>query len=156
MLAAEPEKQMATQIFFLMSSGLFLCAGLNFAAIRFLDFGMPLLYYTAFPIFASLVLVIIISLLPLAISIHVVSGAILDIWTCSVPGGRKENPWLRKKVKSMRTIRVYAGVGGFYFYKLDESVLTTYFVAILDWTINLLMTFHPRAEDANAFVTNLQ
>lgn len=121
MLVAVPEKQMATQIFFLMSSGLFLCAGLNFATIRFLSFGMPLLYYIVFPIFAALVLVIISSLLPLAINVHQNSAAILDIWTCSVPGGRKENPWLRKKLKSMRTIRVYVGVAGFYFYKLGED-----------------------------------
>ncbi|OXA49170.1 hypothetical protein Fcan01_15625 [Folsomia candida] len=155
-LALQPEKQMATQAFFLMSSGLFFCAGLNFATIRFLDFGIPPLYYAIFPFFATLLIMIILSLLPVAIDVYEKSKNILQTWTHSIPGGRKANGWMRKKLKSMRPLRVYAGISGFYFYKLDATVFTTYCMSIQDWTLNLLMTFHPSAEKINAIANRLQ
>ncbi|OXA42277.1 Gamma-glutamyltranspeptidase 2 [Folsomia candida] len=151
-----PEKQMATQTFFMMTSGLFFCAALNFATIRFLDFGMPPLYYAIWPFFAILLILMILSLLPVAINVYENSANILTIWGHSIPGGRKENAWLRKKLRSIRAPRVYSGFVGFYFYKLDASVLTTYFMSIQDWTINFLMTFHPSAEEINALTYGWQ
>ncbi|OXA49163.1 hypothetical protein Fcan01_15622 [Folsomia candida] len=154
-LVSQPEKQMATQTFILMSSGLFFCAALNFATIRFLDFGIPPLYYAVFPFFGTLLILIILSLLPVAIDVYENSENILKIWTHSIPGGRKENGWMRKKLKPTRPLRVYAGIAGFYFYKLNASVLTTFCISIQDWTLNFLMTFHPSAEEINALVNGL-
>jgi hypothetical protein len=100
---------------------------------------MPLGLYALFPFLTIGVYFVIISLLPLGIRIHENSLKILNEWRRNADGsvGNRE---LKRRLKAMRPITFYSGFLGHYFYYLDKSVMTTYFMAIVDYSTTLLIS----------------
>lgn len=148
MLIIIPAVDMASEAFVLMSVGLGLSATLNVASIRFLNYGIHPLAYLSFPIGAAITLSIINATLPICINLHEISAKMLDHWESGAAEmvfvGRVRAGYEYKAVKAMRPIRIYAGFCEINFYMLDKTLLKTYFSAIMEWTITLLITFKPR------------
>lgn len=136
MFAIWPQEQLANDTFILMISGVMITAGLNFCSIRFLDSGMTLSYYLLFPFLDIAVYIVILSLLPVGVGLHEKTRKALDKWK------RKERgaSYWKRKLRCMRPYTFYAGVNGYYFFPLKNTVMTTYPMTILEYTIDLLMT----------------
>ncbi|OXA53896.1 hypothetical protein Fcan01_11472 [Folsomia candida] len=139
-LVKVPEVPLAVQTFVLMALGLCLSASMNFASIRFLDYGLNPLFYIRFPFYAIVILLIIIALLPLAIRANTTSGQIITYWKNRVRA-QGERRLISTTLRALRPVKVYAGVNGTNLFEVDKPVLGTYLSSIIDWTITLLITF---------------
>lgn len=132
------ESYLATIAFILMGSGLVLSSALNFATIRLYDIGLPFVFYLTYPFFAVCVLTIILSLLPVGIRIHERSATTLVKWR-QILGARDAQ--FAKRLRGTRPLIFYAGLNAHNFYSIQKSLMTTYIMAIVDYTINLLVSF---------------
>ncbi|OXA41186.1 hypothetical protein Fcan01_24023 [Folsomia candida] len=142
MLNTTASGYLATMIFVLMAVILQLSAGLNFATIRLLGYGMNPLYYAIFPCFGMLTLLAVKVVLHVAAGVNTNYHEFLDLWkhgSAQRYGGR--NNYTLKTLKAMPALRVYAGLHDTHFFKLDKTVIRTFMSSIIDWTITLLMTF---------------
>jgi hypothetical protein len=128
----------ALEVGFLFFAGAVLSIVINFAAIRTYRV-FPLYFYAALPSTSVVILLIIQLLLPFGINVHELSKSMLSKWTLEMSPG---NPYNRRKLKSLRSIRWYAGCTGFFdcnFFLIQNSVKTGYYAVILDYTIDLVM-----------------
>ncbi|OXA42359.1 hypothetical protein Fcan01_22744 [Folsomia candida] len=142
MLNTTASGHLATMIFVLMAVVLQLSAGLNFATIRLLGYGMNPLYYAIFPCFGMLTMLAVKVVLKVAAGVNTKSNEVLVLWkhgSAKMYGGR--NNYTLKTLKAMPALRVYAGLHDTHFFKLDKTVISTFVSSIIDWTMTLLMTF---------------
>ncbi|OXA53487.1 uncharacterized protein LOC118435730 [Folsomia candida] len=131
------ENVLAAMTFVLMGTGLVISSLLNFATITFLHAALPRVFYLMFPFLSTTTLVIIFTLLPFATGDYENSVATLSRWRELVGLKDKE---LCKRLLAMRPRMYYAGLNKHYFYSLTKSMKGTYMMAIVDNTVNLLMT----------------
>jgi hypothetical protein len=89
---------------------------------------------------ALIVILAILTTLPVAINVHVRSEKVIDLWKRGL-GKEPQVLYMRKKLEAVRPILHYGGINGYLFYLLQKSTLKTYFMTILDYTINLLLAF---------------
>lgn len=134
---SEVEPNLARQAFVLMGFGLLLSSTLNFATIRFINSDLNFGIYALFNFLSAGVMTIIIALLPKAIGIHEDTKKTLKKWEREI--GAKDAQ-LRKRIQATKALTVYAGFGGYYLFCFDKTVLSTYIMAIVEYTINLLMS----------------
>jgi hypothetical protein len=135
----EGQSYVGLQVSFLLFVGTALSVIANFTTIRAFQI-FPWYLYVFCPSLSILILLIIQLLLPFGINCHENSEAMLRQW--------KSNPiyakgkYLRRKLKSLRSLRWYAGLTGFYecnFFLIQDSFKTAYYAVILDYTINLIL-----------------
>jgi hypothetical protein len=125
----------ALEVGFLFFSGAVLSIVANFAAIRTYRI-FPWYIYLVCPSTAVVVLLIIQLLLPYGINVHTLSTSMLRKWTLEMSPG---NPFIRRKLKSLRSIRWYAGFFDYNFFLIQNSVKMGYYAVILGYTIDLVM-----------------
>jgi hypothetical protein len=138
-LIQESHAYTGIQISFLLFSGAIVSVIANFGTVR-AHLSFPLSIYFVIPTLSILVLLIIQLLLPFAINVHEHSEAMLTQWKSDPI--RAKGKYLRRKLKSLRSLRWYAGVTGFYecnFFILENSFKMAYYSVILDYTISMIM-----------------
>jgi hypothetical protein len=135
----ESQPYIGLQVSFLLFAGIALSVLANFATIRAFHV-FPWYVYWITPSLAIIILLIIQLLLPFGINVHTNSESLLRQWK-SDPIHAK-GKYLRRKLKSLRSLRWYAGLMGFYeynFFMIQQSFKTAYYAVILGYTIDFIM-----------------
>jgi hypothetical protein len=135
----EAQPYIGLQVSFLLFAGIALSVLANFSTVRAFHV-FPWYLYLITPSLAIIILLLIQLLLPFGINVHTNSESLLRQWK-SDPIHAK-GKYLRRKLKSLRSLRWYAGLMGFYeynFFMIQQSFKTAYYAVILGYTIDFIM-----------------
>jgi hypothetical protein len=139
LLNQEAQRYTGIQISFLLLIGTVLSVLANFGTLRGYHI-FPWYLYPVLPTLSIIILLILKLLLPFAINVHENSEEMLMQWKSD--SNHAKSKYLRRKLKSIRSLRWYAGLMGFYecnFFILENSFRIAFYVVILDYTINMIM-----------------
>lgn len=127
----------SVEAFFLMVVGSILTCALNFATLKFYRI-VPDSIYASIVVGNVVILFVICMILPFAINVYENSAEALNSWRSQL--GPKSK-YLNKKFRALRPFRFYAGINDANLFLYEKSVNAAYFAMILDFTINLLVSF---------------
>ncbi|OXA48194.1 hypothetical protein Fcan01_17203 [Folsomia candida] len=116
-----------------MFFGLVLSVLFNFASLKLYS-RIPMTLFPLFPAVAAFILVIIDVMLPMLIDVFKNCKSLEAKWR-NILGLIEDKKYLKRKLQSLRTPRVYAGTVNYNFYSCKSSTKATYFGIILNYTI---------------------
>lgn len=123
----------------LMAFGLLIGIMCNFVTLK-MQMLIPAPFYYVFPTLSILVVVIIRVMLPMMISVYEVAKELHFGWERSL-GVARNVTYLRRKVRSIRTVRLEGELFHFKFYKLQRSTMPLFSAALVNYTITALLSF---------------
>ncbi|OXA45289.1 hypothetical protein Fcan01_19896 [Folsomia candida] len=128
-----------TLAFLLLSLGFGFTVTCNFVTVRmFAVIRMP--FYLFFPMGSLVAMVGIGILLPYGIACHELSRKLLVGWRKTLGSKRGSMRFEEKIGKGLRPIGIKVGSGEFSLFVLKKSTKSTYYVAVMNTTIDALMT----------------
>lgn len=124
----------------LMTVGLSCSVMFNFFTIG-LHRAIPFPLYLYFPSVAGMIPFVIDALLPVAINVYENGCKIKCGWERSIASFSWCNKkWLRRRVRAVRPVRIYAGILGYNFFWLKRETKSTYYSTIVEVTIDALLS----------------
>lgn len=121
-----------------MAIGFILSVAFNFATLKMYHI-IPMPLYLYCPSVSVLIPALISILLPMAISLYERDAQVHAGWRNIMhksPGLKL----LKRELSATKTLRFYAGFFGFTIFELKPGVKSTYYYAILDYTMTLLLS----------------
>lgn len=103
---------------------------------------MPL--FAFYPMGAVLVSVVIAVVLPIVIEVYESSKPLGEKWELQLASSVKmeEVKWIRKRIRSIRPLKVFAGLFGTNFFFLEMATKGSYYASIVDYTISALLSIN--------------
>jgi hypothetical protein len=101
-----------------------------------------------------LILSLIQLLLPFGINVHENSSSMLEQWR-SEPYANVKDKYLQRKLRSLSSIRWYAGFTGVFdynFFLIQSTLKGDFYSVIFDTTIDLVLLFPPSAFESVCMV----
>lgn len=122
----------------LMTIGLLLSVTFNFLCVKMRSV-LPMPYYLVCFVAAGIILVLIQILLPLAINVYEDSEALMQIWKVALRYSC-DRKYLRRRLRACKAVRFYAGLFKYNFFYISLSTKSTFWYAIVDYTITALLS----------------
>ncbi|OXA42867.1 hypothetical protein Fcan01_22392 [Folsomia candida] len=131
----------ATTTAVMMSTTGVWCVLLNFATIKmYSSVSMP--YFALIPVSAIAAHLAVGVLTPIVVEVYEGSQPILARWELQLAPFSKvgEVKWMKKRLRALRLLKVFFGLFGVNFFFLQESTRGSYYSAIVDYTINAMLS----------------
>lgn len=122
----------------LMGAGFLLNIALNYVTIK-LHHVVPMPMYLWFPTVSVLIPILIGILLPMMINVYENSKEAQNEWKWH-SSKSSDLKYLQRRLKGTRPLRMQAGIGGYNLYFFKQSTKVTFYTAIIDYTINALLS----------------
>lgn len=124
-------------IFIMMGFGLVFGVCSNFCSLKLYRV-VPLSLYACFPLVSILVLFVTDNLLPHGIKFHEISNK--GIWERKIRFGLcGQRRYLKRRLQSLQPFSMYGGILDYRLFKLVRSVRTSYYFAMMDYSVTLLL-----------------
>lgn len=126
-----------------LSAGFVICVGFNFVTIKLYRI-IPMPLFAFYPMGAVLVSVVIAVVLPIVIEVYESSKPLGEKWELQLASSVKmeEVKWIRKRIRSIRPLKVFAGLFGTNFFFLEMATKGSYYASIVDYTISALLSIN--------------
>lgn len=122
----------------LMGAGFLLNISFNYVTLK-LYHVVPMPMYLWFPTVSVLIPILIAILLPMMINVYEGSVQVQNLWGWH-SGKSRDLKYLRRRLLGARPLRMTTGIGGVNFYFFKQSTKVTFYSAIIDYTINALLS----------------
>ncbi|OXA40224.1 hypothetical protein Fcan01_24933 [Folsomia candida] len=116
----------------------------NFISLKMYPFVDTSIYVYA-PLIAGIVLVGMEIMVPLCTKIYQDCKEIHATWRRGMVGVKNDAKYLRKKLRSIQVIALYGGINSYNFYKCKKSTKSTYFGAVIDYTMTATLSIDTKS-----------